>query len=65
MIITAELARFNVNGVKGTIRLKGLFLVYLITFYSWIDDKTVSLEKTMNSLDKNLDKANTLSKYIK
>ena len=65
MIITAELARFNVNGVKGTIRLKGLFLVYLITFYSWIDDKTVSLEKTMNSLDKNLDKANTFSKYIK
>ena len=56
MIITAELARYNVNGVKGTIRLKGLFLVYLITFYSWIDDKTVSLEKTMNSLDKNLDK---------
>ncbi len=65
MIITAELARFNVNGVKGTIRLKGLFLVYLITFYSWIDDKTVSLEKTMNSLDKNLDKANTFRKYIK
>ena len=65
MIITAELAKFNVNGVKGTIRLKGLFLVYLITFYSWIDDNTVSLEKTMNALDKNLDKADKFSKYIK
>ena len=64
MIVTAELAKFNVNGVKGAIRLKGLFLVYLITFYSWIDDNTFSLEKTMNALDKNLDQAEKFSKYI-
>ena len=65
MIVTAELAKFNVNGVKGAIRLKGLFLVYLITFYSWIDDDTFSLEKTMNALDKNLDQVEKFSKYIK
>tara|TARA_Y100000996_G_scaffold339507_1_gene276446 strand:+ start:91 stop:633 length:543 start_codon:yes stop_codon:yes gene_type:complete len=64
MIVTAELAKFNVNGVKGAIRLKGLFLVYLITFYSWIDDNTFSLEKTMNALDKNLDQVAKFSKYI-
>ena len=64
MIVTAELAKFNVNGVKGAIRLKGLFLVYLITFYSWIDDNTFSLEKTMNALDKNLDQVEKFSKYI-
>ena len=64
MIVTAELAKCNVNGVKGTIKLKGLFLVYLITFYSWIDDNTFSLEKTMNALDKNLDQAEKFSKYI-
>jgi hypothetical protein len=64
MIVTAELAKFNVNGVKGTIRLKGLFLIYLITFYSWIDDNTFSLEKTMNALDKNLDQVEKFSKYI-
>ena len=64
MIVTAELAKFNVNGVKGTIRLKGLFLVYLITFYSWIDDNTFSLEKTMTALDKNLDQVEKFSKYI-
>ena len=64
MIVTAELAKFNVNGVKGTIRLKGLFLVYLITFYSWINDNTFSLEKTMNALDKNLDQVEKFSKYI-
>ncbi len=65
MIVTAELAKFNVNGVKGAIRLKGLFLVYLITFYSWIDDHTFSLEKTMNALDKNLDQVEKFSKYLK
>ena len=65
MIVTAELAKFNVNGVKGAIRLKGLFLVYLITFYSWIDDDSFSLEKTMNALDKNLDQIHKFSKYIK
>ena len=64
MIVTAELAKFNVNGVKGAIRLKGLFLVYLITFYSWIDDNTFSLEKTMTALDKNLDQVAKFSKYI-
>jgi len=64
MIVTAELAKFNVNGVKGTIRLKGLFLIYLITFYSWVDDNTFSLEKTMNALDKNLDQVEKFSKHI-
>jgi len=65
MIITAELAQFNVNGLKGSMRLKGLFFIYFATFYSWIDDKTLSLEKTMNALDKNLDQAEKFSRYIK
>ena len=65
MIVTAELAKFNVNGLRGSVRLKGLFLVYFATFFSWLDDKTISLEKTMNALDKNLDQAEKFSKYIK
>ena len=64
MIVTAELADFNVNGLKGSIRLKGLFIIYLITFYAWVEDNTSSLEKTMNALDKNLDQAEKLSKFI-
>ncbi len=62
MIVTAELAKFNVNGLKGSIKLKGLMIVYFTTFFQWLDDKTVSLEKTMTSLDKNLDQA---EKFIK
>jgi hypothetical protein len=64
MIITAELSKYNVNGLKGAIRLKGLMLIYLITFFQWMDDKESSLEKTMTALDKNLDQAEKLSKLI-
>ena len=64
MIITAELSKFKVNGIKGTIRLKGLLLIYFITFFQWMDDKDSSLEKTMTALDKNLDQAEKLSKLF-
>ena len=64
MIITAELSKYNVNGLKGTIRLKGLFLVYIVTFFHWMDDKNSSLEKTMNALDKNLDQAEKFGKFF-
>ena len=64
MIITAELSKYKVNGLKGTIRLKGLMLIYFITFFQWVDDKESSLEKTMTVLDKNLDQAEKLSKLF-
>ena len=64
MIITAELSKYKVNGLKGAIRLKGLMLVYFITFFQWMEDKDSSLEKTMTALDKNLDQAGKLSKIF-
>ena len=64
MIITAELSKYKVNGLKGTIRLKGLMLIYFITFFQWVNDKKSSLEKTMTALDKNLDQAEKLSKLF-
>ena len=64
MIVTAELANFNVNGLKGSLRLKGLFIIYLLTFYAWVGDNTLSLEKTMIALDKNLDQAEKFGKYL-
>ena len=42
--------------------IKGLFIIYIATFLVWIKDETKSLEKTMTSLDKNLDQA---EKFIK
>ena len=64
MITTAELAKFDVNGLKGSIRLKGLIVVYFLTFLEWIDDNTSSLEKTMTKLDKNLDQAEKFGKLL-
>ena len=64
MITTAELSKYKFNGLKGTIRLKGLMLIYFITFFQWVDDKDSSLEKTMTALDKNLDQAEKLSKLF-
>ena len=52
IIVTAELSKYNVNGLRGTIRLKGLMLIYFATFFQWMDDKTPALEKTMIVLDK-------------
>ena len=64
MIISAELATFNVNGFKGTIRLKGLIIVYFATFFVWLEDNTASLEKTMMALDKNLNQAEKFGKLL-
>ena len=65
MIVTAELAKFNINGIKGSVRLKGLMFVYFTTFFLWLDDKTSALEKTMTGLDKNLDQAEKFGKFLK
>ena len=64
MIVTAELSKYNVNGLKGTIILKGLMIVYFVTFFQWIDDKNSSLEKTMTELDKNLNQAEKFGKLF-
>ena len=64
MIVTAELAKYNVNGLKGTIRLKGLILVYFATSFQWMSDKNHTLEKTMTELDKNLDQAEKFGKFL-
>ena len=65
MIITAELAKYNVNGLKGSIRLKGLMVVYFVTFFKWLDYGTNSLEATMTQLDQNLDQAEKFGKLLK
>ena len=64
MIVTAELAKYNVNGLKGTMRLKGLILVYFATSFQWMSDKNHTLEKTMTELDKNLDQAEKFGKFL-
>ena len=45
-------------------KLKGLFVVYVVTFFQWLDDDNPSLEKTMTALDKYLDQAEKIGKFF-
>jgi len=64
MLLTARIANLNVKGVSGSIRLKGIFILYIATFFVWMVDETPSLEKTMTALDKYLDRAGNIINNI-
>ena len=64
MILTANLAKINTKGVKGSIKITGIFIIYIATFFVWMSDDTKSLEKTMTSLDNYLNKTEKLIKDI-
>ena len=53
------------KGVVGQLRIKGILIIYTSCFFSWINDNSSSLEKTMMTLDKSLDQAGKIIKFIK
>ncbi len=52
-----ELARVDTSGWKGAARVTGLTGVYLAALWTWMDDDTVDLSKTMKALDLALSRA--------
>jgi len=60
----ANYANISVRGLSGQLRLKGILIIYCSTFLIWMTDDSASLEKTMISLDNNLDKAGSILKFI-
>jgi len=64
MILMANYANISVRGLKGQLRLKGILIIYCSTFLIWIKDDSTSLEKTMTSLDSNLNKAGSILKFF-
>jgi len=65
MISMAGLAKIPITGIKGNLKIKGLLVIYFSSFLVWIKDNSVSLEKTMTSLDNHLDRAGKLLSIIK
>lgn len=65
MILMANYANIPVKGLRGQLRLKGILIIYCATFLIWVTDNSTSLEKTMTSLDRNLDKAGNVLKFFK
>ena len=64
MFLLTSLANININGIKGSLKIKGIFIVYIATYFEWLNDNSKSLDKTMTSLDKNLDKFIKILNYI-
>jgi len=65
MILMANYANISVRGLRGQLRLKGILIIYCSTFLIWLQDDSPSLDKTMTSLDSNLDKAGNIIKFFK
>lgn len=65
MSLMLKIVGIQTKGVSGRIKLKGLLVVYFSTFLTWVKDKSLSLDKTMTMLDKNLNRAESILKLLK
>mgnify|MGYP006101173197 CR=1 FL=1 len=65
LITMMSYAHIPSNGIKGQLRVKGIFIIYILSFFSWIKDDSNSLEKTMTDLDMYLDQATQIAKLLK
>ena len=65
MEIISKYVNISLYGILGQIKLKGLLIIYFSTFLIWIKDDSESLEKTMTALDRYLDQAGKIFKFIK
>ena len=59
-----KIAKIKDDNLLGNLKTNGLLILYFLTFLVWIKDKSESLDKTMNALDKYLDRADNLIKII-
>lgn len=62
--LMASAANIETKGIKGNIKLKGILIVYFSTFLIWIKDDNSSLDKTMNTLDNYLERAEVFLKLL-
>ena len=64
MFLTASLANIGIKGIKGSLIIKGIFIIYIATYLEWVNDTSKSLEKTMTVLDQYLNKTSKILKFI-
>ena len=56
--------KISTNGIVGQLKIKGVLIIYLITFLAWSKDTSPDLEKTMIALDKYLDQTKNMIKFL-
>ena len=64
IILIASISNININGIKGIPKIKAIFLLYVLIIYTWNNDETESLEKTMTTLDKYLVNLNKFTNFL-
>mgnify|MGYP006116329749 CR=1 FL=1 len=64
IIYMVSLTNISDKGLLGRAKIKGIFIVYIASFFVWIKDDTDSLEKTMTSLDNNLNQADKILQFL-
>ena len=61
----AKSSNIETKGMIGTMKLKGLLIIYFSTFLTWIKDESSSLDKTMTVLDNYLKGTENILKLFK
>lgn len=59
-----EAAGLPATGIGGSLRVKGLAIVYLTTLRTWLDDDSIDMAKTMAALDRNLQRADSVARRL-
>ena len=62
-ILIATFANIDLNGLKGVVKIKIIFSLYYITLFTWFNDESEGLEKTMSVLDKYLKNIEKIIKF--
>ena len=65
IILMVNYTNVSTKGIKGQLKIKGIIIIYISSFFAWMNDDTPSLDKTMTTLDKNLDQAGKILSFIK
>jgi len=65
IVLMLGFSKISTKGIVGTLNIKGILAIYIATFFTWLEDESVSLEKTMTALDSYLNQAGKILKYIK
>lgn len=64
MALMLEAAGIGSSGPGGAMRVNGLAAVYAYAFRTWLDDDSEDMARTMASLDRALDRAETIAAMI-